>query len=62
MRPATIEITVSRDGKKTISVEGAQGATCEAMTKPLEEALSGLELDREHKPSFYDRANVIVGS
>ena len=59
-RTVTIEITVAKDGTKSITVDGAQGASCESLTRPIEDALSGAETLRDYKPEFYGQSDVHV--
>jgi hypothetical protein len=49
-----LDIQISTDGKVTINVIGAKGKSCLDLTRDLEESL-GAVLDRETKPSFYER-------
>ncbi|GHU76840.1 hypothetical protein FACS189461_4880 [Spirochaetia bacterium] len=49
-----MDIEIAADGTVTINVLGAKGKTCLDLTKDLEESL-GVVLDRETKPSFYEK-------
>lgn len=59
VRTVSIEITVAKDGTKRIAVDGVQGSSCEALTRPLEEVLSGAETTREYKPEFFGQSDVL---
>jgi hypothetical protein len=52
---ADIIFTIDPDGNITITVEGAKGKDCTALTAELEEAL-GVVLDREFTTEYYEEA------
>ena len=58
---ATIKIKISPDGSETeISVEGVEGASCEELTKSLEEAVLQAGAKKEYTPEYYmEEKNVI---
>ena len=47
-----IKFTVDNDGQVSISVEGAVGSECDAMTAPFEEALGTIS-KKERKDAYY---------
>ena len=51
-----IEVTITAKGEVQIHVVGAQGDSCLAVTKKLEEALGGQPLNRELTEEFYEQA------
>ncbi|HAC65112.1 MAG TPA: hypothetical protein DCF68_16680 [Cyanothece sp. UBA12306] len=46
-----ITITVDQNGNFTIEVNQAKGSDCLALTRPLEDALGGVE-NRKFKPQY----------
>ncbi|MEA5512247.1 DUF2997 domain-containing protein [Crocosphaera sp. UHCC 0190] len=53
-----ITITVDQNGNFTLEVNGAKGDNCLSLTKPLEEALGGIE-QREFKPEYRQSSHQI---
>ena len=49
---ARICVTIDRDGKTSVEVEGAQGERCKSLTAPLLKRL-GQVTGCETKPEFY---------
>lgn len=47
-----ISFKISADGEVNLSVDGAQGASCEDMTRPFEEVIGKVSA-REYKDSYY---------
>ena len=43
---------ISESGEVTVSVEGAQGSSCEKLTEPFEKAL-GVTASRIYKDSYF---------
>lgn len=52
-RQVTYTVEISPTGEKRIEVHGAVGGTCEDVTRPLEERLSGVETERTYKDSYH---------
>jgi hypothetical protein len=50
-----LEITIDRYGNVKVEVDGVTGTKCEALTKPLEQALGGQVLERTYKDSYYEQ-------
>jgi hypothetical protein len=60
---SNITVTVEKDGKTTIKVEGVKGKSCTDITKLLEEALGTVErrtatAEMNEKPTIPDRAKI----
>jgi len=53
---AKIKIKITKDGKTQIKVEGVQGSGCNALTKPLEEAL-GKTVSDQKTQDYYKQNN-----
>jgi hypothetical protein len=49
----TVEITVGKDGKSTVEVNGMKGQGCEAVSEAFRNAL-GESGPSEPKPEFYE--------
>lgn len=47
-----VRFTIDESGEVQISVEGAQGKSCEAMTAPFESQL-GIVRERTYKDSYF---------
>jgi hypothetical protein len=58
---ATIKIKIWPDGSQTeIRVEGVTGASCDELTKSLEDAVLKAGAKKEHTPEYYmEEQNVI---
>ena len=50
-----IKFQISPTGEVNLSVEGAVGAECEALSRPFEQEL-GIVAKKEYKDSFYQEA------
>ena len=53
MEPQEIEITIDKEGRITVKVNGAHGTGCLALTSDLENAV-GIVEQREHTAEFYE--------
>ena len=51
-----IDIVIDANGKVSLDVHGVTGPDCEALTRPLEQALAGRILDRRRKDAFHQAA------
>lgn len=49
-----MEITIDKEGKILVKVNGAHGAECLAMTKNIEEAIGVVE-ERIYVPAYYEQ-------
>ena len=54
MEMQEMEITIDKEGRIQVSVRGAHGAECLAMTKNLEEA-AGVVEERTYSPAYYEQ-------
>ena len=54
MAQQSIKCTIRQDGTVTEEVMGVVGPNCENLTRRIENKLGNV-LQREHKPSFYQR-------
>ncbi|EAZ90046.1 DUF2997 domain-containing protein [Crocosphaera chwakensis] len=52
-----IIINVDANGNFTIEVKGSSGGNCLSLTKPLEEALGGVD-NREFKPEYRQNSQI----
>lgn len=52
---------ISKDGKVTVDVDGAQGTICKDVTRPFIDAL-GTEVSTVEKPELYDQVDDIETS
>lgn len=59
MEMQELEIVIGRDGQVTVSVKGARGTECLALTRMLEEQLGDLVM-REHTPEFYSSSEGVL--
>lgn len=51
-----ITFHIGSDGEVTLSVDGVQGSSCEALSAPFEASL-GKVAQRDYKDSFYQEAD-----
>ena len=49
---ASLKFSIDENGEVHVSVEGAEGKSCEGLTEPFEAAL-GVVAKREYKDSYY---------
>jgi hypothetical protein len=54
MEMQEMEITIDKEGRILVKVNGAHGADCLAMTKKLEEA-AGVVEERIYSPAYYEQ-------
>ena len=54
MEMQEMEITIDKEGRIRVKVNGAHGADCLAMTKYLEEA-AGVVEERTYSPEYYEQ-------
>jgi len=54
MEMQEMEITIDKEGRILVKVNGAHGADCLAMTKNLEEA-AGVVEERTYSPEYYEQ-------
>ena len=54
MAQQSIKFTIRQDGSVTEEVMGVVGPNCENLTRRIENKLGNV-IQREHKPSFYQR-------
>ena len=47
-----VKVKIAADGSLTVEAEGVTGKGCEALTKPMEDAL-GATGGRTHKPEYH---------
>ncbi|HLW48138.1 MAG TPA: DUF2997 domain-containing protein [bacterium] len=52
MRREAIRVTITRDGRATVAVEGVSGPSCEALTEELERAL-GVARKKRRTTEYY---------
>lgn len=54
METQEIEVTIDRNGNVQLHVRGVKGASCEELTRDLEEALGGEIISREATAEMYE--------
>ena len=54
MEMQEMEITIDREGKILVKVNGVQGPACLALTRNLEDA-TGIVEERTHLPAYYEQ-------
>jgi hypothetical protein len=54
MEMQEMEITIDKEGRIQVKVNGAHGADCLAVTKNLEEA-AGVVEERTYSPAYYEQ-------
>jgi hypothetical protein len=54
MEMQEMEITIDKEGRIQVKVNGAHGADCLAMTKNLEKA-AGVVEERTYSPAYYEQ-------
>jgi hypothetical protein len=54
MEMQEMEITIDKEGRIQVKVNGAHGSNCLAMTKNLEEA-AGVVEERTYSPAYYEQ-------
>jgi len=57
---STIKVTVDRDGRIKMKVEGVQGESCTSLTEGLEAAIFGDSSHRELTSEFYQEPDIGV--
>lgn len=50
-----VKVKIAKDGSVTVEAEGVVGKGCEALTKPMEDAL-GAKDGRTHKPEYHQES------
>lgn len=56
----TVTVTISPTGETKVEADGFTGSSCEAMTKPIEDAL-GVRSSNEYKPEFHRACDQSLG-
>ena len=57
MKQETIKFTIRQDGTVTEEVIGAEGNSCESLTRNIEEKL-GIVQSVQHKPEYYQQNTI----
>lgn len=55
MNQQKVIVTVSPNGEVIVEADGVVGSGCEALTRPMEEALGGVSGDKR-KPEYHKQA------
>jgi hypothetical protein len=58
MEMQEMEITIDKEGRILVKVNGAHGADCLAITKNLEDAAGSVE-DRTWLPAYYEQPGTV---
>jgi hypothetical protein len=58
MEPEEMEITIDREGRIQVKVNGAHGADCLAITRNLEEVAGTVE-ERAYLPAYYEQPGTV---
>lgn len=51
----TVTVTIDKSGHVVVEAHGVQGSGCQALTKPMRDAL-GVSTDERRKPEFLQEA------
>ncbi len=50
-----VEVTIARDGKVEVHIQGAKGPACLAITHEMEQLLGGEVIDRQYTDEYHQQ-------